>query len=118
VDHAGFHLWSFRGANELAHCSHIAHIARALRWIEDAWDTPAMDRNVPFTPAPVLGAPDAGRAINVVADNPLTAALVAERPSEPLPHAEATEEPSTPAPTAAPEAPNAPPPDERPSGEE
>lgn len=55
VDHAGFHLWSFRGTDELAHCSHIPHIATALALLENAWQTPPMDRSVPPTPAPKLG---------------------------------------------------------------
>ena len=55
VDQNGFHLWSYKGRNEAAHCSHISHITEALHLIEGAWDTPAMDRNVPFTPAPKLG---------------------------------------------------------------
>jgi hypothetical protein len=59
VDVRGFHLWSFQGQNEAAHCTHIRHIARAVQLLEQAWDTPAMDRNVPFTPAPKLGTPEA-----------------------------------------------------------
>ncbi len=58
VDQAGFHLWSYKGRNELAHCSHISHITEALHLIESAWDTPPLDRNVPFTPAPKLGGKD------------------------------------------------------------
>jgi len=60
VDVKGFHVWSFRGANEDAHCSHIPHITEAIHLIEDAWNTPEMDRTVPFTPAPILGNPDGG----------------------------------------------------------
>ena len=58
VDQAGFHLWSYKGRNEMAHCSHISHITEALHLIESAWDTPPLDRNVPFTPAPKLGGSD------------------------------------------------------------
>jgi hypothetical protein len=50
VDTAGFHVWSYRGKNELAHCAHIPLMARALEIVERAWQTPAMDRNVPLTP--------------------------------------------------------------------
>jgi hypothetical protein len=58
VDRAGFHLWSFRGKNEAAHCTHIRHVARAVQLVERSWNTPSMDRDVPPTPAPKLGAPD------------------------------------------------------------
>ncbi len=50
VDSAGFHLWSYRGKNELAHCAHIPLIAKALEILEPAWQTPALDRDVPATP--------------------------------------------------------------------
>jgi hypothetical protein len=49
VDARGFHVWSYRGGNEHAHCAHIPLIAKALDIIEPAWQTPAMDRAVPFT---------------------------------------------------------------------
>jgi hypothetical protein len=56
VDVLGFHLWSYRGNDKPAHCTHLNHVDRAVRDIlEPAWDTPAMDRNVPPTPAPQLG---------------------------------------------------------------
>jgi hypothetical protein len=56
VDVGGLHVWSYRGTDELAHCAHISLIARAVRDVlEQAWDTPRMDRNVPPTPAPKLG---------------------------------------------------------------
>lgn len=55
VDVKGFHLWSYRGANEDAHCAHLEHLAPALAILEGAWDTPAMDRDVPFHRAPKLG---------------------------------------------------------------
>lgn len=55
VDRGGFHLWSYNGTDERAHCSHIPLIAKALAQIEAQWQTPAMDRTVPFTPAPKLG---------------------------------------------------------------
>ena len=58
VDVQGFHVWSYRGNDKPAHCTHLTHIDRALREvIEPAWDTPAMDRDVPPTPAPQLGSP-------------------------------------------------------------
>lgn len=52
VDVKGFHLWSFQGTNEYAHCTHINYITQALHTVEDVWDTPYMDRDVPNTPAP------------------------------------------------------------------
>ena len=56
VDVRGLHIWSFRGGDQRAHCAHIAHIARAVRDVlEEEWDTPPMDRNVPSTPAPKPG---------------------------------------------------------------
>ncbi|MGC4067580.1 MAG: hypothetical protein QM784_23625 [Polyangiaceae bacterium] len=56
VDVGGLHMWGYRGNDKPAHCTHLAHIERAIRdIIEPAWDTPAMDRDVPFTPAPRLG---------------------------------------------------------------
>jgi hypothetical protein len=56
VDVQGLHVWGYRGKDELAHCGHLSLIANAVRDIvEPAWDTPAMDRSVPFTPAPILG---------------------------------------------------------------
>jgi hypothetical protein len=58
AERAGFHLWSFRGKNEAAHCTHIRHAARAIQVVERSWSTPAMDRNVAPTPAPKLGGPD------------------------------------------------------------
>jgi hypothetical protein len=63
VDVKGFHLWALPGTDEYAHCAHIPLIARAVRDIlEETWQTPPMDRNVPRTPAPRLGtkAADAG----------------------------------------------------------
>lgn len=56
VDVQGLHVWSYRGNDKPAHCTHLTHIDRAVRdIIEPAWKTPAMDRNVPNTPAPRLG---------------------------------------------------------------
>jgi len=82
VDEKGLHVWSFLGANEGAHCSHIPYITQALHIIEDAWETPPMDRNVPFTPAPVLGVPsdDADELLSQEDDEPVAepAALPAE----------------------------------------
>ena len=145
VDEKGFHLWSFRGANEEAHCSHITYIARALWLLEDAWDTPAMDRDVPPTPAPVLGGPSAGSELEAVLDadagagplaaasppgddpNPLTAALASPKggiellpgpaPEQALP-APAQHEVSTPPSPAAPQTPSRAPDERPPRGEE
>ena len=59
-DHKGFHLWSYDGGDTKAHCEHITFIAPIVRdLIEPRWDTPPMDRNVPFTKAPKLGTPKA-----------------------------------------------------------
>ncbi len=55
VDSGGLHIWYYGGTNEAAHCAHIPVMARALRVIESEWSTPALDRKVPFTPAPKLG---------------------------------------------------------------
>jgi hypothetical protein len=56
VDVQGLHVWSYRGDDKAAHCTHLSHVDRAVRDIlEPAWDTPAMDRSVPATPAPRLG---------------------------------------------------------------
>ena len=56
VDTRGVHIWSYRGGDKPAHCTHLTHIDRAVRDIlEPTWHTPAMDRNVPPTPAPKLG---------------------------------------------------------------
>ncbi len=56
ADVLGFHVWSYRGNDKPAHCTHLSHVDRAVRdIIEPAWDTPAMDRDVAPTPAPRLG---------------------------------------------------------------
>jgi hypothetical protein len=56
ADVLGLHVWSYRGNDKPAHCTHLQHVDRALRdVIEPAWGTPEMDRNVPPTPAPRLG---------------------------------------------------------------
>lgn len=56
VDVGGLHVWSYRGNDKPAHCTHLTHIDRAVRdIIEPAWKTPPMDRDVPNTPAPRLG---------------------------------------------------------------
>ncbi|HMR73875.1 MAG TPA: hypothetical protein PKD61_02145 [Polyangiaceae bacterium] len=55
VDQGNLHVWSYAGTNEAAHCAHIPVMARALAIVEGAWDTPALDRKVPSTPAPKLG---------------------------------------------------------------
>ena len=101
ADQRGFHVWGFRGANEHAHCSHIPHIERVLHLLEDTWQTPAMDRSVPFTPAPVLGLPDGGSEPSVeapaAAGSPLAAALGVEPERvELLPRSAPAEEPATP----------------------
>ena len=46
VDAKGFHLWSYRGRNELAHCDHLRHISQAVRDVlEVVWRTPPMIRD-------------------------------------------------------------------------
>ncbi len=56
VDTRGVHIWSYRGNDKPAHCTHLAHIDQAIRdIIEPAWRTPAMDRNVRPTPGPKMG---------------------------------------------------------------
>jgi len=56
VDIRGLHIWAYRGHDEMIHCAHISLIARAVRDVlEEQWETPAMDRSVPSTPAPKLG---------------------------------------------------------------
>jgi hypothetical protein len=69
VDVEGLHVWSYEGGDEHAHCAHISLIARAVRdVIEPAWQTPAMDRNVPPTPAPELGAGNGARSCEAESD--------------------------------------------------
>lgn len=54
----GFHIWAYSGGDTKAHCEHISFIAPIVRdLIEPRWDTPAMERNVPFNKAPKLGTP-------------------------------------------------------------
>lgn len=116
ADVQGFHLWGFRGGNEHAHCSHVPHIERAVHLLEEAWQTPAMDRNVPFSPAPVLGVPLADDTS--AAPNPLTAALAATRERvELLPRPAPQDEPESPQPNEV-ESPPPPPAAERPHPEE
>ena len=56
VDTKGIHIWSYRGNDKPAHCTHLVHIDQAVRdIIEPAWRTPAMDRKVQPTPGPKLG---------------------------------------------------------------
>lgn len=70
VDVKGFHLWTYAGHDEMSHCDHIGHISAVLQDVlEKQWKTPLMDRDVPPTPAPVLGggdedagSPDGGEA--------------------------------------------------------
>ena len=63
VDEEGLHVWSYSGKGELAHCSHLRLLARVVRDVlEPAFDTPAMNRDVPPTKAPLLGNADAGDA--------------------------------------------------------
>lgn len=63
VDVKGFHVWGYRGRDQDAHCSHLRYLARAVRdYLEPAWHTPAMDRDVPPTPAPKLGGESEGDA--------------------------------------------------------
>lgn len=56
ADQGGAHVWSYRGKDAPAHCAQLARLATVLsQVVEPAWDTPALDRTVPATPAP---APD------------------------------------------------------------
>ena len=64
----GFFLASYAGRNEAAHCTHISHIADALQRLEQRWQTPALDRSVPFTKAPKLG--DGNKKESLVAPAP------------------------------------------------
>jgi hypothetical protein len=61
--HAGnFFLWSYKGADERAHCSHLPHIAYALNLvIEPMWKTPVLDRARQPTPVPESAKPNASR---------------------------------------------------------
>lgn len=46
VDVKGFHLWSYRGRDERAHCDHLRHISQAVRDVlEVVWRTPPMQRD-------------------------------------------------------------------------
>ena len=56
ADQKDFHVWAYTGGDTKAHCEHITFIAPIVRdLIEPRWDTPPMDRNVPFNKAPKLG---------------------------------------------------------------
>lgn len=56
AEQSGFHVWSYTGGDTKAHCRHIRLIGPIVRdLIEPRWDTPPMDRNVPFNKAPKLG---------------------------------------------------------------
>lgn len=56
VDSRGLHVWGYAGRYEEAHCSHVTLLGPIVRdLLEPAWDTPPMSRDVPNTPAPVLG---------------------------------------------------------------
>lgn len=58
MDRGGLHIWSYSGNDKRAHCSHIGHIERVVRdYLEPAWNTPPMARDVAPTPAPDLGGP-------------------------------------------------------------
>jgi len=58
AEQSGFHVWAYTGGDTKAHCEHITFIAPIVRdLIEPRWDTPPMDRNVPFNKAPKLGTP-------------------------------------------------------------
>ncbi|MBN1605204.1 MAG: hypothetical protein JW940_01150 [Polyangiaceae bacterium] len=82
VDSGASHIWSYRGTDTLAHCSHIALIEQVVRdMLEPAWQTPPMARDVPPTPAPALGdppppdrAPAADQAGEAPADGPTSRA--------------------------------------------
>jgi len=57
VDEEGLHVWGFDGRFEEAHCAQVSLLGEIVRDVlEPAWATPAMDRGVPPTPAPALGA--------------------------------------------------------------
>ena len=77
ADEKGFHLWSYKGGDTKAHCEHIRFIGPIVRDIlEPRWDTPPMDRAVPFTKAPVLG------PVKPKADSQLSAAVDIESSPE------------------------------------
>lgn len=75
AEQQGFHLWSYAGRDTKAHCQHIRFIGPVVRdLLEPRWDTPLMDREVPFTQAPRLG------SVKPSQDSKLSAAMGA-RPS-------------------------------------
>ncbi len=92
VDVKGFHVWSYLGRNKDAHCAHLEHLAPALAIIEDAWHTPAMDRDVPFHRAPKLGGgektqDDAGTPqAGDTSDSPATPTAADDDATEPAQH--------------------------------
>ncbi|MBN2194010.1 MAG: hypothetical protein JW751_14440 [Polyangiaceae bacterium] len=56
VDHGRFHVWGFGGRYEKAHCAHTTLLGPIVRdLLEPTWQTPPMNRDVPPTPAPILG---------------------------------------------------------------
>jgi hypothetical protein len=53
LDVQGLHVWGYKGKEEMGHCAQLAIMPRIVGEIlERAWNTPAMDRNVPMTPHP------------------------------------------------------------------
>lgn len=51
LDVGGLHVWGHAGNDVKAHCSELALLAPIVsRYLEPAWNTPAMDREVPPTP--------------------------------------------------------------------
>jgi hypothetical protein len=81
AEQKGFHLWSYTGGDTKAHCEHITFIAPIVRdLMEPRWDTPPMDRNVPFNKAPKLGPAKAAEP-EAPAESTLSAAMDAfDRP--------------------------------------
>jgi len=62
ADEAGLHVWGFAGRYEEAHCAQVSLLGEIVRDVlEPAWGTPAMDRAVPPTPPPGLGAGESAR---------------------------------------------------------
>ena len=52
LDQQGLHVWGFRGNEKMGHCAQLFQLPRIVtELLEPAWKTPAMDRNVPPTPA-------------------------------------------------------------------
>ncbi len=57
---AGVLVWSQRGDDAPAHCAHLANLVPLVRdFVEPVWQTPALERGVPSTPAPPRQRPGA-----------------------------------------------------------